>query len=292
MTTNWWNMESAFYAGTPGLVKLCGLLCVWLVAAIWLVSLSRAVSGHYALLLAGGQPVSAATLWRALAAVPGGSALHGWPPAVSRQGGWQWHSRVAVHLVAVVGLLGLLVLSWPGAAFPLLPLVGLCLVCQAAAIDARTGYLPDALTWPLLGLGVAHAWLSGGYPSPAQALAGALVGYGLPWAVAHAYAVWRGQAGLGGGDIKLLAALGAWLGPAQVAWVLLLACLLAILWAFAGALRGRRPWQVRQARPFGPALAVAGVGVFALQSALQCQFSVCFTNYMVRACTKLALLAA
>ena len=100
--------------------------------------------------------------------------------------------------------------------------------------------------------------------------------------------MWRGRVGLGGGDIKLLAALGAWLGPAQVAWVLLLACLLAILWVCGATLGQRTPCKPQQARPFGPALAVAGVGVFAFQSALQCQFSVCFTDYMVRACTKLA----
>lgn len=286
MTTNWWNVESAFYAGTPVLVKLAVHLFVWLVAAIWLVCLARVVSWHYALLLAAGHPVSAATLWRALAAAPG------WPQAVSRQGGWRWHrhARVAVHLLAVAGLSALLVISWPwpGTAAPVLALAGLCLVCLAAAIDARTGYLPDALTWPLLGLGIIHAVLFPGFPSPAQALAGVAAGYGLPWVVAHAYLLWRKQPGLGGGDIKLLAAMGAWLGPAQVPWVLLLACLLALLGAWAGAVLRRQSWQARRAQPFGPALAAAGVGVFALQSALQCQFSVCIPAYAVRACTKLA----
>lgn len=295
MTTNWWNMESAFYAGTPTLVKQSVPLFVWLVAAIWLVCLVRVVSWQYAWLLAAGHPVSAATLWRALAAVPGGKTSPGRQPAVSshghRDGHWRWHSSVALHLLAAMGLSALLVLSWPGTAAPVLPLAGLCLVCLAAAIDARTGYLPDALTWPLLVLGMAQAGLAAGFPSPAQALAGALAGYGLPWLVAHAYLAWRGQVGLGGGDIKLLAAMGAWLGPAQVPWVLLLACLLALLgalfrvWTHASR---RRPWQPRQARPFGPALATAGVGVYVLQSALQCQFSVCLPAYAVRACTKLA----
>lgn len=263
MTTNWWNMESAFYAGTPVLVKLPGHPFVWLVAAIWLACVVRAVSGHYARLLAAGRPVSAATLWHALAGV-------------------------AAHLLAAAGLSALLVLSGPGTAVPVLPLAGLCLVCLAAAIDARTGYLPDALTWPLLGLGLVHAALSAGFPSPVQALAGVAAGYGLPWVVAHAYLLWRKQPGLGGGDIKLLAAMGAWLGPAQVPWVLLLACLLALLVAWARAAWRRRSWQARQARPFGPALAAAGVAVYVLQSALQCQFSVCIPVYAVRACTKLA----
>ncbi|WP_143280217.1 prepilin peptidase [Bordetella bronchiseptica] len=103
-----------------------------------------------------------------------------------------------------------------------------------------------------------------GLATPAQAIAGAAAGYALLAGVAWAFRRRTGRDGLGLGDAKLLAALGAWLG-----WQALPALLLAAgLWGVAAGLLAR--WRRRAAlQPLGPGLAfgaaliVAGAGLMA-----------------------------
>lgn len=120
-----------------------------------------------------------------------------------------------------------------------------------AWIDWRHLLLPDILTLPLLLAGLAASWWQG---TAISAMAGAVLGWLALWGTAALYRRLRGAEGLGGGDARLLAAGGAWLGPAPLPWVVLLAALLGI----ALALSGRRgtPGAVL-AVPFGPPLAVA-----------------------------------
>ncbi|HEX2763023.1 MAG TPA: A24 family peptidase [Allosphingosinicella sp.] len=87
------------------------------------------------------------------------------------------------------------------------------------ALDVEHEWLPDRLTWPLLLAGLATGWVGFGAPLEARAI-GAVAGFASLWLIAAAYKALRGREGLGGGDPKLFAALGAWLGWAQLPLVL------------------------------------------------------------------------
>lgn len=154
-------------------------------------------------------------------------------------------AALAVTLIHVHGMtLSSLMLT--GAALTLLAL---------AAIDLRTQLLPDALTLPLLWAGLAHKLLCA--PEMLDsAVIGAMAGYGVLWTFAGLFRLITGREGMGHGDFKLLAALGAWLGWEMLPMTLVLAAgsgaLVGILTqALIPRLRG-------QPLPFGPWLAVAG----------------------------------
>jgi leader peptidase (prepilin peptidase)/N-methyltransferase len=125
-----------------------------------------------------------------------------------------------------------------------------------AWIDAETGLLPDALTLPLLWLGLLvnlHGALA---PLPSAVL-GAAAGYLFPWAVHHLMRWRTGLEGMGHGDFKLMAALGAWFGLAALPWPVLGAALSASAAGLGLRLAGRL--RRGQALPFGPYLAASGI---------------------------------
>jgi leader peptidase (prepilin peptidase)/N-methyltransferase len=122
-------------------------------------------------------------------------------------------------------------------------------------IDIRYMCLPDVLTLPLLLAGLAVSLLL--FPSEATAHAvAAAIGYLALRGVAWSYRILRGREGLGGGDAKLMAAAGAWLGLAALPYVLLIAALLGLSMALYLTIMGRR-LQAQSALPFGPCLAFA-----------------------------------
>lgn len=123
-------------------------------------------------------------------------------------------------------------------------------------IDFETMILPDAITLPLLAAGLgATAWLEPWMLT--DHAAAAALGYALLLAVGMVYRAVRGWDGIGGGDPKLLAALGAWVGIAGLPAVLLGAALIGL--AIAGLMRLRgAEITARTAIPFGPCLALAG----------------------------------
>ncbi len=137
-----------------------------------------------------------------------------------------------------------------------LALIFFLFLIALGAIDLETGYLPDALTLPLIGLGLAANAFAQFTPI-AGALLGAVIGYGAFRLIDMAFTRLRGVEGLGQGDAKLLAALGAWLGWAALAPVVFLAALLGLAGAGAAALGGAK---LERETPvaFGPALAAAG----------------------------------
>jgi len=125
-----------------------------------------------------------------------------------------------------------------------------------ALIDFDTQFLPDSLTLPLLWCGLLVNTY-GIFCSLNEAVLGAAAGYAALWIVYWAFKLVTGKEGMGYGDFKLLAALGAWGG-----WTLLPAIILFS--SLAGAVIGiSLIWLGKQERavpmPFGPYLAVAGL---------------------------------
>lgn len=125
-----------------------------------------------------------------------------------------------------------------------------------AWIDAETGFLPDLLTLPLLWLGLLVN-LSGTFSTLSDAVLGAVAGYSVLWIICQAFLLLTGRQGMGHGDFKLLAALGAWLGWASLPSILLVSSLLGLATALLQRVRGRM--QAGQAFSFGPYLAIAGI---------------------------------
>ncbi len=125
-----------------------------------------------------------------------------------------------------------------------------------AVIDFETGYLPDALTLPLIGLGLT-ANITGLFVSFSDAAIGAVLGFTVFWAISVGFKQLRGVDGLGQGDAKLLAGLGAWLGWQLLPSIVFIAALLGLAGVGIAALRGQKIERDAPI-PFGPALAAAG----------------------------------
>ena len=122
-------------------------------------------------------------------------------------------------------------------------------------IDMETQLLPDEITIPLLWGGVLTA-LAFGHISLADSILGAVVGYMALWIVYWAFKLLTGREGMGHGDFKLLAALGAWLGWQALPAVVLIASLTGLLYAAVALVR--RTIKRDQPIPFGPFLATSG----------------------------------
>jgi leader peptidase (prepilin peptidase)/N-methyltransferase len=124
-----------------------------------------------------------------------------------------------------------------------------------AGIDFRTQLLPDQITLPLLWLGLLLSLLPM-FVLPAPAIVGAALGYLSLWSVYWLFKLMTGKEGMGYGDFKLLAALGAWLGPAALLPVILLSSLVGALLGGTLILLRRHGREVPM--PFGPFIAMAG----------------------------------
>lgn len=164
-------------------------------------------------------------------------------------------------LDAVLGLMLVCLTVWVqrtwGLSLKSFSLMFFCLLSLTLAhIDSRTGLLPDVLTLPLLVAGLGLHSVSG-WSDGLSAFAGAALGYGLLRVVFTLYYWKTGRAGMGQGDFKLAAALGAWLGVQAVPMLLLLSSVAGVI-AGLGALMLKRLPQ-GSAIPFGPFLAVAGI---------------------------------
>ncbi|QJW80203.1 prepilin peptidase [Burkholderia glumae] len=134
---------------------------------------------------------------------------------------------------------------------------GLCAMLVAMSlIDIKTGYLPDSMTLPLLWAGlVVNLW--GSFVNLREAVIGAIAGYLFLWCVFWLFKWLRGIEGIGYGDLKLLAALGAWLGWIALPQILLVAALSGAVVGLAATWRGRMRFE--EPLPFGPFLALGGI---------------------------------
>ena len=122
-------------------------------------------------------------------------------------------------------------------------------------IDVDHKLLPDDITLPLLWLGLLFN-IDGTYVSLTDAVIGAMAGYLILWSVYWLFKLTTGKEGMGYGDFKLLAALGAWLGWQALPLIILLSSLVGALCGIALILLKGRGREVPI--PFGPYLAVAG----------------------------------
>ncbi|EIS3741033.1 prepilin peptidase [Aeromonas hydrophila] len=139
------------------------------------------------------------------------------------------------------GLLAALLLTW--------------VLVALTFIDLDKMLLPDQLTLPLLWGGLLFN-LTGGFVPLADAVIGTMAGYLVLWSLYWAFKLLTGKEGMGYGDFKLLAALGAWLGWQALPIVLLLSSLVG---AFIGiGLILLRNHHQNKPIPFGPYLAIAG----------------------------------
>ncbi|NQD37028.1 prepilin peptidase [Permianibacter sp. IMCC34836] len=128
------------------------------------------------------------------------------------------------------------------------------LLIAMAGIDWDTKLLPDQLTYPLLWLGLLFN-MSGGFVPLNDAVIGAVAGYLSLWSVYWAFKLLTGKEGMGYGDFKLFAALGAWLGWQQLPIIIILAAVAGLVIGGSMVLFSRN--NDRQI-PFGPYLAIAG----------------------------------
>ncbi len=134
-----------------------------------------------------------------------------------------------------------------------------CFLVALSGIDLRTRLLPDQLTLTLMWLGLI-ASLDNLFMPAKPALLGAIAGYMSLWTVWWVFRQLTGKEGMGHGDFKLLAALGAWVGLQGIIPIILLS---SVVGAIVGSI-----WLYSQGRdkatpiPFGPYLAIAGWIVF------------------------------
>jgi leader peptidase (prepilin peptidase) / N-methyltransferase len=124
-------------------------------------------------------------------------------------------------------------------------------------IDLDTQTIPDALTIPGVGIGLAASLF--GPPGLGAALLGALVGGASLWVVGYAYERATGVPGMGGGDVKLAAMMGAFLGLGGVFGAIFLASLFGSLFGVVLIARGKG--SRRTAIPFGTFLAPAAMAL-------------------------------
>jgi leader peptidase (prepilin peptidase)/N-methyltransferase len=136
-----------------------------------------------------------------------------------------------------------------------LALVLLWTLIALTFIDADTTFLPDDLTLPLLWLGlIANLWNT--FAPLQDAVIGAVAGYLILWSIYWLFRLATGKEGMGYGDFKLLAALGAWLGWKMLLPIVLLSSIVGAIVGVVLIILARRGRDIPI--PFGPYLAAAG----------------------------------
>jgi leader peptidase (prepilin peptidase)/N-methyltransferase len=127
-----------------------------------------------------------------------------------------------------------------------------------AFIDQETGFLPDDLTLPLVWLGLITN-LGGAFVPLRDAVIGAVAAYLFLWIINAAFKAVRGMDGMGYGDFKLYAAVGAFLGWKLLPFVILLSSIVGLVFGSLQMFAARRGWDWKFKFHFGPYLALAGI---------------------------------
>ncbi|AYN28591.1 MULTISPECIES: prepilin peptidase [Buttiauxella] len=138
--------------------------------------------------------------------------------------------------------------------------IGLHIGCllRLAWVDYHCLLLPDRLTYPLLWSGLLYqVCFSTDHLS--ECVIGAIAGYMILWMLYWIYFLWRKVEGIGHGDMKLLAALGAWHGWQSLGWIIFAAAMTGLIWALITRVyRKNYVLLTTTPLPFGPNLAIAG----------------------------------
>lgn len=124
-----------------------------------------------------------------------------------------------------------------------------------SGIDFHEKIIPDTMTLPLLWLGLFYSTL-GYFTTAPDAIFGAIIGYLFLWTIAKLYMLLRKREGMGYGDFKMLAMLGAWLGFTPLLYILIISSLLGL--AACLILLCCKRFNSKYQLPFGPFLAIAG----------------------------------
>ena len=127
-----------------------------------------------------------------------------------------------------------------------------------AFIDQETGLLPDDLTLPLVWVGLIVN-LGAAFVPLRDAVLGALAGYLSLWAIYWAYKLATGKEGMGYGDFKMLAAVGAFLGWKMLPLVILLSSVVGLAFGALQMMAARGRWDAGFRFHFGPYIAIAGI---------------------------------
>lgn len=153
-------------------------------------------------------------------------------------------------------LLFLSISIWPHISLSIVPIIWLIswFLVTLSLLDLQHYLLPDVLTFPLLWLGLCFNAYTSAIPIE-HAVVGIIAGYGFIWFLGWVTKHLAGKMGIGLGDAKLLAALGAWAGYENLVLISAIASFVGIIW-----------WGIRQLHsvmknhplPFGPCLAIAG----------------------------------
>ncbi len=163
--------------------------------------------------------------------------------------GWRYPLVEALGGLSAVGVVN----AFGPTAPALLAFAFLAALIVISFVDLDHQIIPDAISVPGIFVGFAAAlWFD--QPSWSASLLGIALGGGILWAVAAGYEWLTGREGMGGGDIKLLAMIGAFLGWRAIPVTLLLASLLGT--AIGLALMAARGRDTKMAIPFGPFLAI------------------------------------
>lgn len=170
---------------------------------------------------------------------------------------WQMDKTAIQYFIYLSGVLSALFAVRLGFGYQLiftLLLIGALILL--ALIDLHALTLPDEITLALLWMGLGANSFNM-FTSSSTAILGAIFGYGTFWGILWLTQKMRGVPGLGGGDVKLLAALGAWFGWQLVPHLIFIACLsgsiIGLIWLHFTKQNFSKPI------PFGPFLAMSGL---------------------------------
>lgn len=165
-----------------------------------------------------------------------------------------WHYPLTELLFTFTAILLAYLLPVPATA--LMAILLLLLLWSLAAIDLRHGLLPDMLTQPLVWSGLLCCIIGISRISLEEAVTGAMVGWFSLWLIYWLVFYSCGKEGMGYGDFKLFAGLGAWNGWEALPQVLFWAACFSLVSPIWRLVQRRTDW--REAIPFGPGLAVSG----------------------------------
>lgn len=156
----------------------------------------------------------------------------------------------------ITGITSVIVAERFGISMQTLAALGISWVLIALTlIDLKKQLLPDNLTLPLLWAGIFISFFDV-FTDLQASVIGAMAGYLILWSVYHLFKLVTGKEGMGFGDFKLLAALGAWTGYSYIPQIILLSSAVGAVIGITLLITGRTGRQ--QPIPFGPYLAIAG----------------------------------